>query len=643
MARKRVSDRSQRLTPAAVNRVTFDGGFWGSRMAVNRAVTLPAEYAQCRRTGRLEAFKLNWKPGQPRRPHVFWDSDVAKWIEAAAYALAQQPDRTLSRRVDEVIDWIAAAQQPDGYLNTHFTVVALEKRWSDLRDAHELYCAGHLMEAAVAYAEATGKDKLLHVLCRYADYIARTFGRGKGQRRGYCGHPEIELALARLARATGERRYLELARYFVDERGQRPSYFDREACARGEDPSRHWLHLDHYQAHAPVREQHTVEGHAVRALYLLAGMVDVASETGDAGLMKVCREQWRNVTQRRMYLTGGVGSAPHGERFTFDYDLPNETAYAETCAAIALVMTAHRFLQVTPDREYADVMERGLYNGIPSGISLTGDRFFYANPLTVVPAAERFMTGPVKARRQPWFDCACCPPNIARLFASLGPYAYATARGRVYVHLYAQGTADLDLDGARVKLAQRTRYPWDGAVRLTVSPDRPAKFALCLRMPGWCVRPTVRVNGRTLAVRSLVRGYLHIERRWQTGDTVELDLPMPIRCVVTHPHCRNNAGRMALQRGPVVYCLEEVDNGPDLHSLVLAPRIRLTARFAPKLLGGVTVIHGTALRPVASVCAADALYADAPASPALRRVALTAVPYCVWGNRKPGEMTVWMR
>ena len=634
-----------RLVPAAHPSVRFDRGYWQQRIAVNRSVTLPIQHRQLVDTGRLDSLRLTWKPGDPNKPHEFWDSDIAKWIEAASYSLATEPDADLRKHVDEAVDLLVASQQPDGYLNTHFTCVRPAERWTNLRDAHELYCAGHLIESAVAHHAATGDRKLLDALCRSADYIDAVFGPEEGKKRGYCGHPEIELALIRLYRATGEQRYLKLAKYFIDERGRGdPHYYDVEARARGQNPAKNWVTYEYYQAHRPVREQTDIEGHAVRALYLLAGMVDVAAETGDDGLMDACRRLFHSAVERRMYVTGGVGSQRHGERFPFDYALPNETAYAETCAAIALVFAAHRLLQVEPDRAYGDVMERALYNGIPSGVSLSGDTFLYANPLTVhretlsQPARSH-----IAARRQEWFGCACCPPNVARLLASLGQYVYSTASDAVYVHLYASGQADLAVGEMPIHLRQETDYPWDGKIRLTVTPSAAAKFTLALRLPGWCPRPTVKVNGKRLklAGRNVRRGYALIRRKWAPGDRVTLKLPMPAQRLVTNPRSRNNIGQVALCRGPMVYCIEETDNGADLHALELPRRARLRERFKPKLLGGVVALTAKARRIDPSGFG-DELYRADPGRLRRKTCRLVATPYCTWGNRGAGEMRVWI-
>jgi uncharacterized protein len=637
------SKSKRKSAPVPLNAVTFEGGFWGPRVDANREVTLPIEYDQCKKTGRIDAFRLDWKPGKPRKPHQFWDSDVAKWLEAAAYSLTTHPDKKLQRQLDRVVADIEKAQQPDGYLNIFYTVVAPEQRWANLRDMHELYCAGHLMEAAVAHFEATGQRSFLDVMCRYADYIGTVFGREKGKKRGYPGHEEIELALVKLYRATGEKRYLNLSKYFVDERGRKPHYYDFEAKARGEKRGGYWARTyDYCQAHAPVREQATAEGHSVRAMYLYCAMADLAAETGDVELRRACKRLWRNTTERRMYVTGGVGSEPHGERFTFDYDLPNETAYAETCAAIGLVFWAHRMLHLDVNGGYADVMERALYNGVISGVSLDGKQFFYANPLTMHPNPRSCMTSDhIKPVRQDWFGCACCPPNIARLLASMGQYVYSSHGSTGYVHLFAQGRAKLAIAGQTVELIQRTAYPWKETVRITVRPGKAADFSLAVRIPGWCRGASLTVNGKAFKLGSrMKKGYAYIERTWTKGDRVELTLPMPVERIAAHPKVRMNAGRVALQRGPVVYCLEEVDNGPGLAAIALPGDAKLTATFQPKLLGGVTVITGKAVRQSAAD-AKGGLYQ--PALTKSEPATVKAVPYYAWCNRKPGEMLVWIR
>ncbi len=628
-----------RWHPVPFADVTIEDHFWAPRIALNRERTIPYQYRQLLETGRIDALRLTWKPGQEPVPHIFWDSDVAKWIESASYSLATHPDPALDALVDETIALLAAAQQPDGYLNTYFTVVEPGQRWTDLRDAHELYCAGHLIEAGVAHYQATGKRTLLDVVRRYADYIDTVFGREPGKKRGYCGHEEIELALVKLYRALGEERYLRLAQYFVDERGQQPYYFDLEAAQRGR-PSYFEAHFqraglrslrEYNQSHKPVREQTEVVGHAVRAMYLYSAMADLAAETGDDSLRRACIRLWDHLCSTRLYVTGGIGSAAANEGFTTDYDLPNEAAYAETCAAIGLVFWGHRMAHLEGDARYVDVLERALYNGVISGVSHDGTRFFYGNPL----ASRGDVT------RQEWFGVACCPPNLARLLASLGQYVYSAGEGGVAVHLYVGGSARLNVRGEPILLRQRTRYPWDGAVSLSVELERPTRFVLHLRLPGWCRSARLRVNGTDIDVRQAVdRGYLRVEREWATGDAVQLDLEMPVERIYAHPAVAADAGCVALQRGPLVYCVEEADNAVALHRLELPRSAPLHIRDEAELLGGLTAITGTAL------CVDDAgwdgtLYRPQPAE--LRPYSVTAVPYHAWDNRGRGQMRVWLR
>lgn len=629
--------------------VSFGDGFWNARREVNRTATLPTVYHQSKVTGRIDAWKLDWKPGHPNKPHIFWDSDAAKWIEAAGYSLATHPDSALEKQVDDVIDLIASAQQPDGYLNIYFTAVEPEKRWTNLRDWHELYCAGHLIEGAVAYYQATGKPKLLDVMCRYVDHIDARFGPKEGQKRGYPGHPEIELALVKLYHATGEERYLNLSKFFVDERGQQPHYYDQEAIARGESPSDFWAQTYRYnQSHIPIREQTEPVGHSVRACYLYAGAADIALETNDELLAQALRTIWNRLTTRQMYITGGIGPSHLNEGFTFDYDLPNETAYAETCASIALVFWAHRMFHLDGDGRYIDVMERALYNGVLSGVAFDGRSFFYANALEAYPHVHPYspritLVDPdyVYYRRSEWFSCACCPPNIARLLASLGQYFYSVDADTLYVNLFGQGGAQVDLDGKRVQISQQTAYPWEEDVQITVKPDEPTRFTLAVRIPGWCKDAQVQVNGRAVDP-SIHRGYALIERTWQADDRVTLTLPMPVERVRSHPEVRQNVGCVALQRGPMVYCLEQTDNGPRLGDVILPPDSPLSAEFDAGLFGGSVVIIGEAVRSTPQN-GSDDLYQTTPITRQSKPFTFRAVPYCFWANREPGEMRVWIR
>ena len=654
-----MDERIERLHPVPLTQVKIGDRFWAPWQETNREVTLPIEYQRCQETGRIDALKQDWVEGMPNRPHHFWDSDVAKWIEAVGYSLATHADPELEARADAVIDRFEAAQQSDGYLNTYYTVIEPENRWSNLKAMHELYCAGHLMEAAVSYFKGTGKRKLLDVMCRYADYIDSVFGPQEGQMRGYPGHEEIELGLVKLYEATGEGRYLKLAKYFVDERGQKPFYFDIEAENRDDDQGyasaalRHWVRNTHewpehdayFQAHRPVREQDTAEGHAVRAMYLYCGMADVAAYTADEALRAACKRLWENVTQKRMYVTGGIGSSSVGERFTVDYDLPNDVAYTETCAAIGLIFWAHRMLQMEQDGHYADVMERALYNGALSGIQQSGELFFYANPLEVIPEKygyrpELFRGDVIKPRRQPWFSTSCCPTNIARLLSSLGNYVYSTGERALYAHLYVQGSAQAEVAGGKVAWQVETNYPWDGQVTIRFSETPGAAFALALRIPDWCQGASLSVNDEVVPLDVRDNGYVKIARQWSANDVVVLDLPMPVQRVRAHPLVRGDRGKVALQRGPLVYCLEETDNGPNLNDVSLLPDTQFQAEYCEDLLGGVVVLTGEGRRTNMEAWG-DRLYASG--GEATQAVALKALPYCLWANREPGEMLVWIR
>ena len=627
-----ISDaRSKRrgASPIAHTAITIEDTFWAPRQKTLRERTLPHIYRQLEEHEYFRGYKTEWTAENGRIPYLFWESDISKWIEAASYSLATHPDAALEAQIDRAIAFLGSLQQPDGYLNLWFTAVEPEKRWTNLRDWHELYCAGHLIEGAVAHAQATGKHTLLDIVKRYVDHIDTQFGPEEGKRRGYCGHEEIELALVKLFRLTGEERYLRLAHYFIEERGRQPHYFDQEARTRGEDPADFWAHTYEYnQSHLPVREQHEVVGHAVRAMYLYCALADLAQELDDVSLQQSDEHFWHHLISRRMYITGGIGPSAHNEGFTTDYDLPNRTAYAETCAAIGLVFWAHRMLQLDTDRRYADVLERALYNGILSAISLDGETFFYENPLE----------SQGHHHRKPWFRCACCPPNIARLLASLGQYVYSLNENEVIVHLYMQSTSTLSINGQAITLKQETNYPWDGTIVLSVATEQPVEFGLTLRIPGWCQKASLAVNGEPLALE-LQKGYAQIKRVWQKGDQVTLTLDMPVELVRAHPDIREDQGSIALQRGPLVYCLEGVDNAFPLHRIRIPVGGQLTSHYNDALLGGVAVIQGD-VSVVEVEDWADDLYRPTP--PAGHSATLTAIPYYAWDNRQAGEMAVWL-
>jgi DUF1680 family protein len=627
--------RDYPVQPVPFTRVRFEDDFWAPRLETNRTVTIPHVFRMSEETGRVDNFALagGLIEGQQCGDYPFDDTDVYKAIEGASYSLMLQRDPALEAYLDSVIALIAAAQEEDGYLYSARTNDAEElrrwfgsERWERLEGSHELYNAGHLYEAAAAHFMATGKRNLLDVALKNADLIDRTFGPGKLRKPP--GHEVIEMGLVRLYRVTSEKRYLDLAKFFIDVRG-------RPLDGRS-------LGGEYNQDHKPVVEQTEAVGHAVRAAYLYAGVADVAALTGERAYVRAVDRIWEDVVGRKLYVTGGIGATGGNEGFSEPYLLPNMSAYNETCASIANVFWNHRMFLLHGDARYIDVLERTLYNALLSGISLEGNTFFYPNPLESVG----------QHARTPWFGCACCTGNVTRFIASVAGYAYAVAGSDLYVNLYAGSHADAPVAGGDVSVRQQTRYPWDGTVTLTVEPSGgPRRFALNLRIPGWARNepvpsdlygylddatappPTLRVNGEPVAVR-LTKGYARIDRTWESGDTVRLELPMPVHRVVALDSVESDRGRVALQRGPIVYAVEWPDE-PDGHvrNLLLPANAALTASFEPALLRGVTVIRGAA-RAYRRVPGSDALEsADVP---------LTAIPYYAWAHRGRGEMEVWL-
>ena len=646
-----ITETANRAAPVPLKQVSITRGFWQERQRVNREVTIPAIYRKLEDTGRIKAWSMIRYHGTPEgrgTVYMFWDSDTGKWLESVAYSLATHPDPDLQVLADDLIDAIESAQQEDGYLNTYFPVIDPESKWANLRDWHEMYNAGHLIEGAVAYFEATGKRKMLDVLARFADHIDSEFGPEEGKRRGYPGHPELELALVKLYRETGSQRYLDLAKYFVDERGMEPHYFDIEAEKRGEKREDFWAQTYRYcQADSPVREHNEAMGHSVRACYLYSGIADVALETADEELLALSRLLWDDLTQHQMYVTGGLGPSHSNEGFTFAYDMPTETAYAETCAAIALAFWAHRMFHLDPDSRYIDVMELAIYNSSLSGLSFEGDEFFYGNPLAAYPGVNPLgrWSDTIEGghyRRSDWFFCPCCPPNISRLIASIGEYTYSQAGQRVYVNMYHDNSVRLEIAGRELTLVQTTNYPWDETVQFTLETDEPVDFELALRIPDWCYSFELTVNGHAQSATA-VRGYVKLARNWSHGDSVELTLSMPVERIMAHRNIRQAAGQIALQRGPMVYCLEEVDNGPRLANVCIPDSASLEASFDPDLFDGVGVITGKAIR-IEPAAESKVLYRHLSQADYQRTTFIfKAVPYYLWANRDPGEMRVWIR
>ena len=621
--------------------VRLEGAFWRERLETVLTRTIPSQHDKLAEYGILDSLKLPQPPPPlrfPRHPNgftvqVFWDSDVGKWIEAASYALSHRRDPGVEASIEAVIDDFEKAQAPDGYLNCWYLGREPDRRWTNLRDNHELYNAGHMLEGAIAYYETTGRRRWLDIMERYVEHIRQTFGPGPGQKRGYCGHQEIEIALVKLYRLTGERKHLDLAAYFIDERGRQPHYFDierEERERRGLEAQQRYVQGDYEysQSHLPVREQTKVVGHAVRAMYMYAAMADLAAELDDPDLKRACETLWSDVMDTKMYVTAGLGPSARNEGFTVDYDLPNQTAYAETCASVALIFWAQRMLHLDLDGRYADILELALYNGALSGLSRDGTHYFYANPLESDGQPSRW----------DWHFCPCCTMNVSRLVASVGGYFLSTAPDGIAVHLYGGIAAELKMGDRAVRLRETSNYPWSGEVKLEIDPDKPTPFDLKLRIPGWCRGATLRVNGENYPLAP-VNGYATINRLWTKGDVVLLDLPMPPTRIYANPGVLTDAGRVALKRGPLVYCVEEADNrGGRVQRFRLPREAALSAASRADLFDGVVTISADAQAVDEREFAP--LYRTDP--PIEGPATMTAIPYYLWANRGQGSMVVWV-
>ena len=640
------------ITPVPPTSVQVDDGFWKQRIETNRKVTIPYDFQKCEETGRIANFAI--AAGQIDGKHQgFWfnDSDVFKVIEGAAASLALHPDPVLEKYLDELIAKIAAAQHEDGYLYTIRTIhgekpFRLQRytgktRWAYLEHSHELYNMGHLYEAAVAYYEATGKRTLLDVALKNADLIDQVFGEDEGQRIDVPGHQEIEIGLVKLYRTTGERRYLELAQFFLDHRG----------VPEGRKENR--IYGEYWQDHQPVTKQTEAVGHAVRAAYMYSGMADVAALTGQKDYIDAIDRLWENVVGKKMYLTGGIGARHHDEAFGENYELPNGSAYNETCAAIANAMWNERMFLLHGESQYIDVLERVLYNGFLAGISMEGNTFFYPNPLSS-NSEYRFNKGSVG--RQGWFDCSCCPVNIVRFLPAVAGMVYAHKENNLYVNLFMPGKGTIALQDGDVEITQDTRYPLDAKVDLTLAPDAPLPFTLRLRIPGWargeCVPGNLYrylsseeaqndrlhgvkllVNGQTFPLK-LESGYATIHRTWKKGDRVELEIPMPVRRVVADEKVVADRGRVAIERGPLIYCLEQCDHGYLIDRYILPDDATLKAKFDANLLGGLVVIEGES--DFAAKDKAGKWFLEKS------KATLRLIPYYAWNHRGNGKMEVWI-
>jgi len=617
--------------PVAFTSVHIDDQFWLPRLETNRRVTIPFAFEQCVETGRIKNFEIasGSVEGGFCSVYPFDDSDVYKVIEGASYALNIAPDPELEKYLDDLIGKIAAAQEEDGYLYTARTIGGEPpvrwtegERWSNLYLGHELYNMGHFYEAAVAHYMATGKRNMLDLALKNADLITGIFGPGK--KIGVPGHQEIEIGLVKLFRVTGNRRYLDLAKFFLDQRG------------RGEERE---LFGEYSQDHLPILEQEEAVGHAVRAAYMYSGIADVAALTGDTGYIRTVDRIWENVVSKKMYITGGIGARGGGEAFGPNYELPNATAYAETCAAIANAFWNQRMFLLHGDAKYIDVLERIIYNGFLSGVGLSGNLFFYPNPLESFGQHQRSL----------WFNCACCPSNISRFVPSIPGYAFSQRGNALYVNLFIEGQAEIELKDRNVSVEVETDYPWEGKVGIRIDPESPGRFAVHVRIPGWALEspvpsdlyrfqqtlpetPSIEVNGEDMPIE-LFKGYSVIRRRWKEGDTIVVDLPMPVRRVVSHPEVKENVGKVALVRGPIVYCAEWPDNSGAVSNLVISDDSELSYEYRGDFLNGVTVIKGIA----------KALFGCSDQESVQNKdQEFMAIPYYAWAHRGPGEMAVWL-
>ncbi len=609
--------------------ISIYNGFWNKRQQIISDKTIYAVWNRFKETGRFDAFNFNWVECNPNKPHIFWDSDIAKWIESVAFILTKKIDKTLEAAVDEIVDLIEKHQDESGYFNIYFTVVEPEQRWKR-RTEHELYCAGHLIEAAVAYYNTTGKQKFLNLMRKYADHIEKVFKVDSSAAFITCGHEEIELALVKLYHCTGEKRYLELSKFFIDNRG-----------LDSEEQYYNWANALYSQDHLPVRQQTTAEGHAVRAVYLYSAMADLALEYGDEELFTACRCIFENIISRKMYITGGIGSSAMGEAFTVDYDLPNLTAYTETCAAIGLALFARRMLLLDVDSIYSDIAEMVMYNGLLSGISLDGKSFFYENPLEIQPALVNSDVSLKEGKRRlpptqrkEVFDCSCCPPNITRFISSIGDFLYTYNETTLFVHHYMSSETQTVVNGVRTDLIQKTDYPLDGRISFTIKGNSFSNVAF--RIPSWCESFSFRISGSEADI-SVQKGYAYINCTSQQIDTFDIYFNMSVQLIEASPMVQENSGRVALQRGPLVYCLEAADNGDFLMDIRIDKDLQYKLSYDDYF--GVSVIESVGYRRKTDNFKNN-LYKTT--TDELEKVNLKFIPYFGFANRGENEMIVWV-
>lgn len=596
---------SKMLSGVSFKNIRIDDDFWSKRLMAHYRNTIKACLEKCEDSGRISNFyKAAGLEKGEFEGILFNDSDIYKVIEGIAYSLINNPDEQLEEYTDKMIDLISAAQENNGYLDTYFTLNHPDKKWTDML-CHEDYCAGHLIEAAIAYKAATGKSKLFDIAVKLADHIYSVFGAG--ERHWITGHQEIELALIKLYKETDDKKYVDLARWFVEERGHGYEFNESLGVWKRDDMGG----PPYNQDDKPVRELADIKGHAVRAMYYFCAVTDLAELTGDESYFDAMRRLWDSTVLRNMYITGGIGSSHTNEGFTGDYDLPNLTAYCETCASIGLVYWNYRMNLMTGEAKYADILERAMYNGALAGVSLDGKKFFYENPLESDGTHHR----------TEWYGCSCCPTQIARFIPSIGDYMYALSEKRIVVNLYINSSMSLDLDGRQIIVKQETAYPWDGKVNLIVEPETTRFFEINLRYPGWCRNFRVTINEEEVLNPTIEKGYIKLCREWSKGDSICLEMEMPVEIVHAHPKVTINAGKAAIQRGPLVYCFEEVDN-PDKYNCIAVPE---NAKFMTvnksDILDGINIIK---VHDEENNCV------------------YTAVPYYAWDNRQPGRMVVWV-
>ncbi|MBN1900437.1 glycoside hydrolase family 127 protein [Candidatus Sumerlaeota bacterium] len=606
-------EKFENLSPVPFTDVEIKGSLLSFYLKIAEKGVLPANIEHCEKTGRLSNFdKASGKIKGKFEGTFFNDSDVHKVIEGASYIYALTKNPQLGEKLDKMVESIIAAQQSNGYLNTYFTLEKPDEKWTNLRDMHELYCSGHFIEAAIAHFQATGKRNMLDAACRLADHIDSIFGPNK--RHGTCGHEEIELALVKLYKTTGEKRYLKLAEFFVEQRGRA-------------DQREIWG--EYFQDHEPAEEQNEAVGHAVRAAYLYCAMTDLIPLTNRPGYISAVNNLWENVTKKKMYITGGIGARHEGEAFGDDYELPNESAYSESCAAIGNALWNHRLALLYGDAKYADTMEQIIYNGILCAVSMEGGKFFYVNPL-----ASRG-----NHHRLEWYGCACCPTNILRFIPQIGEYVYARNEKEIFVNLYVAGRAKIRLNDQEIFLLQETDYPWNGNIRIAIDAKNPADFSLLLRIPSWCENWNAKLNGVKIENPKIEKGYLIITRKWEKDDYINLYVDMPVQRIQSHPNVKSNQGRIALQRGPIIYCVESCDHSENVYSLSLPRHAELKTEFRPDISCGVVVIKAKA-QMLENESVSDGLYF--PVKSKIKEIEMTAIPYFAWDNREPGEMLVWI-